>query len=197
MTRVWPIFRAGSVCGAWLFLAVGAFAAEQGEAAGGAGNPHTNDVFRWINFAILAAFFIWLFWKKLGPWFRKNAEKISAAISSSAQVKAEAERKLREAESKLANLQNETAKLRAESQRESAAEAQRIRAATRSDQQRVAAAAKAEIEAAERAARVELKALAAQLAVENAESLLVKQLTPAAQEALIRSFVENLGGRPN
>src|SRR5579883_2288915 len=117
---------------------VGAFAAEQGEAAGGAGNPHTNDVFRWINFAILAAFFIWLFWKKLGPWFRKNAEKISAAISSSAQVKAEAERKLREAESKLANLQNETAKLRAESQRESAAEAQRIRAATRSDQQKVA-----------------------------------------------------------
>ena len=197
MTRASAMLRAGSVCGTWLVLAVPAFAAEQGEAAGGAGNSHTEAVFKWINFAILAAFFIWLFWKKLGPWFRNNAEKIGAAISSAAQVKAEAERKLREAESKLANLQNEVARLRAESQRESAAEAQRIHAATRSDQQKVAAAAKAEIEAAERAARVELKALAAQLADENAESLLVKQLTPAAQEALIRSFLENLGGRPN
>src|SRR5579885_2825691 len=31
MTRAWPILRAGSVCGAWLFRAVAAFAGEQGE----------------------------------------------------------------------------------------------------------------------------------------------------------------------
>ena len=51
--------------------------------------------------------------------------------------------------------------------------------------------------AAERAARLELKALAANLAVSGAESLLVKQLTPAAQEALINNFVKTLDGRPN
>ena len=42
-----------------------------------------------------------------------------------------------------------------------------------------------------------LKALAANLAVDGAESLLAKQLNPQAQEALISSFVKSLEGRPN
>jgi F0F1-type ATP synthase membrane subunit b/b' len=44
---------------------------------------------------------------------------------------------------------------------------------------------------------VELKALAAKLAVDGAESLLVKQLTPKAQELLVSEFVKSLEGRPN
>src|SRR5947209_6257926 len=82
-------------------------------------------------------------------------------------------------------------------ERESAAEVERLRAATQSDVQKIAAAVKAEVEAAERAARLELKALAANLAVDGAESLLVKQLTPKAQESLISNFVKSLEGRPN
>jgi F0F1-type ATP synthase membrane subunit b/b' len=58
-------------------------------------------------------------------------------------------------------------------------------------------AGKAEIEAAERAARLELKAIAANLAVDGAESLLEKQLTPQAQESLVAAFVKSLEGRPN
>ena len=73
----------------------------------------------------------------------------------------------------------------------------RLRAATQSDAQKIAVAAKAEIEAAERAARRALKALAANLAVDGAESLLAKQLNPQAQEALISGFVKSLEGRPN
>jgi F-type H+-transporting ATPase subunit b len=91
----------------------------------------------------------------------------------------------------------EVAELRAFAERESAAEVVRLRAATQSDAQKIAAAAKAEIEAAERAARLELKALAANLAVDGAETLLVKQLTPKAQESLISDFVKSLEGRPN
>ena len=66
-----------------------------------------------------------------------------------------------------------------------------------SDEQKVAVAAKAEIEAAERSARKELKELAAQLAVDGAESVLAKQLTPGAQESLISNFVKTLESRPN
>jgi F0F1-type ATP synthase membrane subunit b/b' len=61
----------------------------------------------------------------------------------------------------------------------------------------VTVAARAEIAAAERAARVELKALAAQLAVDRAESLVAKQMTPAVQDAMIDNFVHTLQGRPN
>jgi len=58
---------------------------------------------------------------------------------------------------------------------------------------KIAAAARAEIEAAERAARLELKALAANLAVDGAESLIAKQLTTQAQELLISNFDEKSG----
>ena len=68
---------------------------------------------------------------------------------------------------------------------------------TQADAVRISLAAKAEIEAAERATRMELKAIAAKLAVDGAESLLVKQLTPAAQETLIGNFVKSLEGKPN
>jgi F0F1-type ATP synthase membrane subunit b/b' len=54
-----------------------------------------------------------------------------------------------------------------------------------------------EIEAAERAARIELKMLAAKLALEDAESLLVKNLTPQSQDALIAGFVKTLQGSAN
>ena len=76
-------------------------------------------------------------------------------------------------------------------------EAQRLRAITQSEVQKVGLAAKAEIEAAERAARLELKVIAANLAVDGAESLLAKQLTPQAQESLVTSFVKSLEGGPN
>jgi F0F1-type ATP synthase membrane subunit b/b' len=87
--------------------------------------------------------------------------------------------------------------LREQAEREGQAEAERIRALAKSEVEKVGQAGKAEIAAAERAARVELKALAARLAVANAESLVVEQLTPKAQEALVAGFVESLERSPN
>jgi F-type H+-transporting ATPase subunit b len=177
-----------------LFATVSAHAAEE---SGNATAERANEIFKWINFAIVAGLIAWVFLKLTPPFFRKNAETISSAITKATAAKAEAERQLREAEEKLARLQQEVAQLRATAQREAAAEAERLRAVTQSDVQKVGLAAKAEIEAAERAARLELKVTAANLAVDGAESLLAKQLTPQAQESLVTSFVKSLEGRPN
>jgi F-type H+-transporting ATPase subunit b len=177
-----------------LFAVATVHAAEE---EGGAATETAKEIFKWINFAIVAGLVVWVFGKLLPPKFRKHAENIASAITKATAAKAAADAQLREAETKLANLQKEVAELRAFAERESAAEAQRLRALTQSDRQKIAAAAKAEIEAAERAARLELKAHAARLAVDGAESLLVKQLTPKAQESLISSFVQSLEGRPN
>ena len=184
------------VFGASGFVFLGAACARGTEGASPAAGEFT-EIFKWINFAIVAALIIWVFAKKLPVVFRKNAESISSAITKATAAKAEAERQLRDAETKLANLQREVTALRAEAQQEAAAEAERIRAATVSDEQKIGVAAKAEIEAAERSARKELKELAAQLAVDGAESVLAKQLTPAAQESLISNFVKTLESRPN
>ena len=175
-------------------VALSAHAAEEG---GNAATERANEIFKWINFAIVAAVLLWLFAKKLPPWFRGNADRISSAITKATAAKVEAERQVREAETKLANLKQEIAALQATAQREAAEEGERIRALTQSDAKKVGIAAQAEIEAAERAARLELKALAAALAVDGAESLLAKQLTPSAQETLVDTFVKSLEGRPN
>lgn len=154
-------------------------------------------IFKWIHFAILAAVAFWLFRKVLPPIFRRNADNISSAITKATAAKAEAERKWKEAEAKFVHLEKEVAAFRAQSQKDAAAELQRLRALTKLDAEKIHIAAKAEIEAAERAARVELKALAARLAVDRAESLLTKELTPAVQENMISRFVQSLQRRPN
>jgi F-type H+-transporting ATPase subunit b len=191
MTRNRPFLFAAAML---FVLVAGAHAAEEG---GNAATEHATEIFKWINFAIVAGVIVWVFGKLLPPVFRKKAETISSAITNATNAKAAADAQLREAETRLANLEKEVAELRAHAENEAAAEVERLRAATQSDAQKIAAAAKAEIEATERAARLELKALAANLAVDGAESLLAKQLTPKAQESLISNFVKSLEGRPN
>ena len=193
MTRKrWGLFL--SVLLILLFAVARAHAAEEG---GGGTTERATELFKWINFLIVAGLIAWVFLKLTPPFFRKNAEAISSAITTAGAAKAEAERKFREAESKLAQLDKEVAELRATVQRETAAEAERIRNVTRNDVEKVSLAAKAEIEAAERAAKIELRVVAADLAVKGAESLLVKRLTPETQESLVASFVGSLDGRRN
>jgi len=182
-----------SVCAALLTCACVAAAAEEANGA----TEHATELFKWINFGILAAVLLWAFAAKLPPVFRANAETIASAITKATAVKAEADRQLTEAEAKLARLEQDVSALRAAAEKEAAADAERIREMAKSDAEKISLAAKAEIEAAERAARMELKALAAKLAVDGAESLLVRQLTAQAQEALVGGFVASLEGRPN
>jgi F0F1-type ATP synthase membrane subunit b/b' len=177
-----------------LFLTLTAQAAEEG---GAAAAETATEIFKWINFAIVAGALLWVCLKKAPGFFRGRAEAISSAITKAGSTKASADAQLSEAETKLANLDKEVAELRAFAEREAAAEVERIRLATRSDLEKIAGAAKAEIEAAERAARLELKALAAKLAVDGAEALLVNQLNAQAQAGLISNFVKSLEGMPN
>ncbi len=194
MTRNRRIFVVTSVFCVLLFCVFSVRAAEEG---GSAAAGHATEIFKWINFSIVVGLILWVFGKLLPPKFRAHADSISSAIATATSAKAEADRQVREAEAKLARLQQEINDLSAIARREAAAEGERIRALAKSDAQKVGIAAQAEIEAAERAARLELKALAARLAVDGAESLLIKQLTPAAQESLVNSFVTSLEGRPN
>jgi F-type H+-transporting ATPase subunit b len=183
----------GSLLLSVLFVALSAHAEEGGSAS----QQSAESLFKWINFALVAGVIVWLCLKKGPRFFGRRADVISADIQKSTEAKKQADQQLNDAETKLRNLEKEVAHLRASAQRESAAEADRIRNLTVTDQQKIGEAARAEVDAAERAARLELKTLAANLAVSGAESLLVKQLTPAAQEALINNFVKTLDGRPN
>ena len=177
-----------------LLLMASALRAEEG---GNAAESHVGMIFKWIHFVIIAALAYWVFGKLLPPTFRKKADLVSEAIEKATAAKAEAERQLKEAETKLASLEQEVSVFRAMAQKDATAEVERLRNTTRSDAEKIASAGKAEIAAAERAARLELKELAAKLAVDKAESLVAQQMTPAVQDALINNFVQSLQGRPN
>ena len=195
MKRARYLAGAAGMCAMVLLCACAAAAAEGSGSS--TGLDRATEIFKWINFLIMSGFFVWLCVKKAPGVFHRRADVISSAITKATAVKAEADRVLREAEAKLARLEQEVAELRAQALREAAAEVERIRALAKSDAEKIAHAGKAEIEAAERAARVELKRIAANLAVDGAESLLAKQLTAKAQEAMLTDFVKTLGGRPN
>jgi F-type H+-transporting ATPase subunit b len=124
---------------ALLIAVLSVHAAEEG---GNAAQERTNEIFKWINFAILAAGLLWLFGKVLPPKFCANADSISSAITKATAVKVEADRQLREAEQKLARLEQEVAQLRATAQREAEAESARILSGTERDAQKIGVAAR-------------------------------------------------------
>ena len=127
-----------------------------------------------------------------GPYFRAQAEETAGKIAEGARAREAANRQREEIQKKLAGLEDEVKRLRVEAKRDAEAEAKRLRALARSEADRIEHAAQMEIEAAGRAARLELKALAARLAVERAEVLLSKEMTPQAETALFRTFVAEL-----
>ena len=180
---------------AFVFLFVFAYAAPAFAAEAGEPNPAEGtlgDVFRWLNFFLVFGGLGYLIAKKGPAFFRSRVEAVAASIKEAAAARAAAEQQLRETEEKLARLNQEVAEMRAAAQRESAAEADRIRAVTRDEIEKIERAARAEIEAAERAARIELRAMAARLAVERADALIRKRLTAETQATLFRSFLDNL-----
>ena len=125
----WRLFVIIGLLFVFFCVALSAHAAEEG---GGSATERANEIFKWINFAIVAAVLIWLFAKKLPVWFRGNADKISSAITKATAAKEEAERQVREAEAKLSNLKQEIAALQATAKREAAEEGERIRAQAQS-----------------------------------------------------------------
>jgi F0F1-type ATP synthase membrane subunit b/b' len=171
-------------------VAAPAVASEGGETA--PENTPLGWTFRVINFLILFAGLLYLMVKKAPAFFRGRAEQIVSAITEARGIKEQAEGQLREAEARLARLEQEVAALRAGAQQDGAAESERIRASGREETSKIARAAEAEIEAAERAARLELRAHAARLAVEKAEAVIRGRMNPEAQARLVRAFVENL-----
>jgi F0F1-type ATP synthase membrane subunit b/b' len=169
--------------------------AQEGEASP-ADSP-AGWIFRWLNFAIVFGAIAYLAWKRGGPYFRAQAEEISQKIAEGAQAREAAERQRQEVQAKLANIDSEIAAMRADSKRDAEAEAMRLRILAREEAQKIERAAQAEIAAAERAARMELKALGARMAVERAEALLRKELTPKSEAALFQTFVQELGRSVN
>jgi len=179
-------------------LAAGAppFAAAEGRGQSLVESP-TGELFRWINFVIVAGVMLYLLVKLGGPAFRSNANQIQAAIAEGTRAREAADQARRAAEAKLAGLDAEIAAMKAEAEKSARTEAEKIRAQAQAEAEKIDLAGGAEIDAAERAARLELRQWVAERVVVRAEDLLRDQVTPAADGALVKGFIQGLGGRAN
>jgi len=189
--RKWRFDRLRQVVSFGLFFLLAATPLLAQESEPSPADTTTGWVFRWLNFAIFLALLVYAL-RKAQPYFRNRADEISGRIAESTRAREAAEQQRREAQAKLAGIENEVAEMRAEAKRGAQAEAGRLRALAKSEAEAIERSAQAEIAAAERAARLELKMLAARIAVERAEAVLRQELTPQAEAALFHTFIVEL-----
>jgi F-type H+-transporting ATPase subunit b len=182
-----------------LFLAgfPGRIAAQENETGNKAGEESGSDeIWRVVNFVIMAGGVGYLIVKNAGPFFAGRSKKIREEIVQGEDARQEAERRAAEVDSRLANLEVDLAGLRAESQKEAEREVERMRQRTAAEMARVRAQAEQEIDAAGKTARGELKRYAAELAIGLAERKIRTRMNAETQDGLVAGFVHELDTPP-
>ena len=145
-----------------------------------------------LNFAVIAAVFVWAWLKYLPGMFRDRSTAIQKAMQQAQMASEEARRRLAEIESRLMKLDVEIGMMRDAAEKEGAAEEARIQAAAEEDARKIVISAEQEIAAAVKAARRQLTAYAADLAVGLARKQI--RVDAATDQALVRSFAGQLSG---
>jgi F-type H+-transporting ATPase subunit b len=190
--------RALPVFANWLLIFF--LAALPALAAEGAEDPAVSTaglIFRWLNFLLVFGGIGYLIAKHGGAFFRANAKAIAASITEASAAKAEADRELREVETKIARLDQEVRELREAARLDSAAEAERLRSSGRAEIEKISQAGRGELAAAERAAQQELRAIAASMAVERAGALVSSRMNREIRARIFHSFLGELGRSAN
>ena len=143
-----------------------------------------------INFAIVAGVIVWASKKNLPVVFRNRTSSIQKAIEEARKASEDANQRLAQIESRLGRLDEEISQMRTTSEKEAAAEEERIRSAAMEDAKRIVESAEQEIATATKSARRELTSYAADLAV----TLATKQIHVDAptDQALVRRFASQL-----
>jgi F-type H+-transporting ATPase subunit b len=143
-----------------------------------------------LNFAVIAALFVWAGRKYLPGMFRDRTAAIQKAMQEAQKASEEARRKLAEIETRLQKLDVEIGMMRDQAEKEGAVEEARIQATAEEDARKIVASAEQEIAAAAKAARRQLTAHAAELAV----GIAAKQIhvDAATDQVLVRNFAGQL-----
>jgi F-type H+-transporting ATPase subunit b len=146
-----------------------------------------------VNFLIVAGAVGYFSRKSLPGIFRNRTASIQKAMQEARKASEDANRRLSEIEARLSRLDTEIAAMRANAEKEAAAEEARIKAAAEEDGRKIVESAEQEIAAAAKLARRELTNYAANLAV----SLAARQIKvdPATDQALVQDFARELSAK--
>ncbi len=142
-----------------------------------------------LNVVLLLAVLIYFARKPVLTYLAERRDTIAKNLEGSAQLLAEAERRLGEWNQKAANLDRDVAGIRETTRRAAESERDRILADAHASADRIRRSASAVIERELQQARVELRREAADLAVEVAGKLLREQVTDGDRARLVDEFI--------
>jgi len=155
----------------------------------------TARSFEILNFAVVFFGIGIPLYRFLPRYLRNRSEKVASDIDSARKKTDDANQRLSAVEAKLAHLDDEIARFRAEMEVEMRSDEARIKASIEEEGARIVAGAEQEIGVAAAQARRGLKHFAAGLAIEKAARELV--LTAETDKALIAEFVADAAKSAN
>jgi F-type H+-transporting ATPase subunit b len=145
-----------------------------------------------VNFAVLAILVGWFLVKTLPKTFRNRNTAIQKDLVDARTATEEASARLSSVEDRLGKLDSQIAAMRAQAEKDSAHDEQRIKASVEEDKQKILAAAEQEITAATALAHRQLQQYAAELAIDQAAHKLI--VTAETDRLLVQSFARRLMG---
>lgn len=148
--------------------------------------------FTGVNFLVLAGFIGWFLAKTLPKTFRNRNTAIQKDLVDARTATEEAGARLSAVEERLSKLDEQIATMRAQAEKDSAHDEERIMASVEEDKRKIVAAAEQEIAAATALAHRQIQQYAAELAIDQAARKLV--VTAETDRMLVQSFARRLMG---
>jgi F0F1-type ATP synthase membrane subunit b/b' len=152
------------------------------------------EAWKFVNLFLFVLLLVYILRRPLSEAFRARREGIRRDLMRAQEERNAALAKLEEVEARLALLDEEVTRIRAQSAREAADERERIRQATEAEIQKLREQSRREIESAGKAARQELREFAAEQSVRLAEEIIRQDMRPEDDARLINLEIEELGG---
>jgi F-type H+-transporting ATPase subunit b len=144
------------------------------------------------NFLVLAVLVGWLLVKTLPKTFRDRNTAIQRHLVNARTVTEEAHARLSSVEDRLSKLDEQIAAIRAQAEKDSALDEERIKAGVEEEKRKILTAADQEITAATALARRQIQQYAAELAIDQAAHKLV--VTAETDRLIVQSFARRLTG---
>jgi F-type H+-transporting ATPase subunit b len=151
-----------------------------------------STAFQVANFSVLAVLVLWFLIKTLPGVFRSRNASIQKHLVDARTATEEASARLNSVEARLSKLDDQIAGMRAQAEKDSALDEQRIKSSVEDEKQKILTAAEQEIAAATTQAQRQLQQYAAELAIEQAARKLV--VSAETDRLLVQSFARRLGG---
>lgn len=144
------------------------------------------------NFLVLAVLVGWLLVKTLPKAFRDRNTAIQRHLVNARTVTEEAHARLSSVEDRLSKLDDQIAAIRAQAEKDSALDEERIKTGVEEEKRKILMAADQEITAATALARRQIQQYAAELAIDQAAHKLV--VTAETDRLIVQSFARRLAG---